>query len=402
MPMLLTLTRSARQSHSLLWWMPVLLLLVWTQPAQATAPQHEQVKALGEGLQFLNGPVPEGATTPEAGAQYKYARTHSANSRNSPVGIEVWVFDASGAALHTTHADYLKQVYAQLYTWDPAVWKTQLSDSEEAAEILQKKSDLFWESLAQHLAERVLADETTPALYRFGPQCLDAAAKGCTDAGLPQAHRVVVRTYLNARRDPTNPVTRSITYIVHRGQLSDPELFFELQVPNGLKVAGPSQELLDFRPKIAGRQDAVSDIRIWAHIPRGKRSRTKNFDYPDYNLVFVPIRHLVVQGEVEDPKQPATAFDYPDLAALVDRVGTMVALIRTPQGGQAVADQLRPFITDKYYYMFAGGQGLESYRDYVLGKTAGVGRGLNPDFGTIELLIDGSRVAQFPGPAAQP
>ena len=29
-----------------------------------------------------------------------------------------------------------------------------------------------------------------------------------------------------------NPVTRSITYDVQRG-LTDPELFFELQVPNG-------------------------------------------------------------------------------------------------------------------------------------------------------------------------
>ena len=101
------------------------------------------------------------------------------------------------------------------------------------------------------------------------------------------------------------------------------------------------------------------------------------------------------------PPQPATSFDYPNSAALVDRIGTVIALLRTPQGGSAVAKQLEPFITDKYYYMFTGGQGLKSYRDYVLGNQAGVGRGLNPDFGAIELMIDGKRAAEFPGPALQ-
>jgi len=367
----------------------------------ASTPLSVQVEALGEGLRFLNAPVPQGATTPEAGAQYMYARTYSANARNSPVGIEVWVFDKDNTPLQDTHAEYLTEVYRDLYGWSPADWKAQLGDSAQTAKILQEKSDLFWESLAQHLAERVLADATTAPLYRFGPRCFDDTTKHCKDAGLPDVHRVVVRTHLNARRDPTNPVTRSITYSVQRGALSDPELIFELQVPNGLKVAGPHAEVLDFRPRIAGRQDTVGDIRIWAHIPRGRKPRTKNVDYPDYNLVFVPLRHLAVQGEVADPKQPATSFDYPNSAALVDRIGTVIALLRTPQGGSAVAKQLEPFITDKYYYMFTGGQGLKSYRDYVLGNQAGVGRGLNPDFGAIELMIDGKRAAEFPGPALQ-
>ena len=389
------------KQHGALWLVTALLLLLSVRPTQATGPLADQVQALGEGLRFLNDPVPEGATTPEAGAQYMYARTYSTNARNSPVGIEVWVFDKSNTPLQNTHAEYLTQVYRDLYGWSPSDWKAKLGDSVQTSKILQEKSDLFWESLAQHLAERVLADATTPALYRFGPQCLDDTASHCKDSGLPDVHRVVVRTHLNARRDPTNPVTRSITYSVHRGALSDPELIFELQVPNGLQVAGPHAETLDFRPRIAGRQDTVGDIRIWAHIPRGQKARTKNFDYPDYNLVFVPLRHLAIQGEVADPKQPATAFDYPNQAALIDRVGAMIALLRTPQGGRALAEQLQPFITDKYYYMFAGGQGLKSYRDYILGDKAGVGRGLNPDFGTIELLIDGKRVAQFLGPDVQ-
>jgi hypothetical protein len=194
-------------------------------------------------------------------------------------------------------------------------------------------------------------------------------------------------------------VTRSITYHVHKGHFTDPELFFELQVPNGLTVAGPHQEVLDFRPKIAGKQDAVGDIRIWAHLPRGRSARTKNTDYPDYNLVFVPLRHLVLQQEVDDPKRPSSGADYETIDALLARTSALMSSLRTPEGGRQIAQDLGPFLTPKYYYMFeSGGQGLEGYRGYILGEAAGVGRGLNPDFGRIEVTLDGVRAASFEEP----
>lgn len=363
-------------------------------PADASLAQ--QVRELGIGLRFLNAPVPAGASTPEVGAEYVYARAFSANARNSPVGIEVWVYGEGDAPLHGAHEAYLRGVYRDIYGWDPADWKAQLGDSEGGPAILREKSDFFWESLAQQLAERVFSEAITPAVYRFGPQCLDGAGSPCQDAGLAEARRVVVRTYLDARRDLVNPVTRSITYSVHRGQVVDPELIFELQVPNGLRVAGPHAEHLDFRPLIGGRQDAVGDIRLWAHVPQGRRTRTNNTDYPDYNLLFVPLRHLAVQGEVDDPKVPASGVHYPDTEALIDRVRALVSQLRTPSGGREVAARLTPFLTAKYYYMFeAGGQGITSYRDYILGARAGVARGLNPDFGRIELEVDGARAASF-------
>ena len=363
---------------------------------QSPSSLAKQVSDLGEGLRFLNQATPTGAKTPEAGAEYVYARTFSANSRNSPVGIEIWVFDDSGEPLHTSEREYLQGVYQEIYGWDPSAWGSQLEDSEKAAEILRTKSDLFWESLAQQLAERVFGESITPALYRFGPQCDGSTTENCQDSGLESASRVVVRTYLNASRDPMNPVTRSITYKALRGALTDPELIFELQVPNGLQIAGPHQETLDFRPSIGGRQDAVGDIRIWAHLPQGRRVRTQNFDYPDYNLIFVPLRHLVLQGEVENPKQPASGIEYVNAEALLQRAREVVMQIRTPEGGQKVASILTPFLSGKYYYMFeSGGQGLTDYRNYILGDDAGIGRGLNPDFGRIEITLDGSLAVTF-------
>ena len=363
----------------------------------------QQVADLGEGLRFVNKAVTAGAQTPETGADYVYARTFSANSRNSPVGIEIWVFDAAGEPLHSAQQAYLQAVYQEIYGWDPAEWTTELEDSEQASEFLRIKSDFFWESLAQQLAERVFGESITPAMYRFGPHCREATVESCQDSGLKAANRVVVRTYLNARRDPMNPVTRSITYSAVRGTLTDPELIFELQVPNGLEVAGPHQETLDFRPLVAGQQDAIEDIRIWAHLPQGRLTRTQNFDYPDYNLVFVPLRHLVFQGEVENPKQPASGLDYPDTDALLESVRKVVTQIRTPEGGQEVVSSLTPFLSEKYYYMFeSGGQGLTDYRNYILGNAAGIGRGLNPDFGRIEITLDGSLAATIQEPEPLP
>ena len=38
-------------------------------------------------------------------------------------------------------------------------------------QVLREKSDFFWESLAQQMAERVLSEPHTPAIYRLGPGC---------------------------------------------------------------------------------------------------------------------------------------------------------------------------------------------------------------------------------------
>ena len=356
-----------------------------------------QVEALGPGLAFLNVSPPQGAASPEVGAAHVYARSYSANARLSPVGVEIWVFDAQERAVHGAHSAYLEALYATIYGWDPEAWADSLAATPEAAAILRTKSDLFWESLAQQVAERVFNASITPALYRFGPTCMDSYTQGCVDAGISEAMRVVVRTYLDGRRDPMNPVTRSITYMAERGSVDDPELIFELQVPEGLRVAGPRREELDFRPRIAGRQDRLEDIRLWAHLPAGVQPRRVNTDYPDYNLLFVPLRHLVLQGEVHDPNLPGSIFDYPSLEAFVAQAGALIATLRSAEGGAEVAQALRPFLSDRYYGMFtSGGQGVAAYRDYILGERAGVARGLNPDFGLIELSIGDEVVATWP------
>jgi hypothetical protein len=311
----------------------------------------------------------------------------------------VWLFNEAGSPIHGDHGEYLRRLYGEIYGWDPGAWQRTLGDRENAASVLQQKSDMFWESLSQHVAERVFDDGVTPAVFRHGPQCIAPNVNECQDGGIAEAHQVVVRTFLEASRDPMNPVTRSITYIARRGSITDPELYFELHVPNGVRIAGPNEETLDFRPVIAGQTDAIREIQLWAHLPNGRKSRSTNPDYPDYNLIFVPLRHLILQGEVDDPQQPATGKTYPDASSLIGSTQALIHQLRSPEGGRVVADQLNAFLTPKYYYMFdAGGQGITDYRNYILGDAAGIARGLDPDFGRIELMFDGIRVAAFVDP----
>ena len=42
---------------------------------------------------------------------------------------------------------------------------------------------------------------------------------------------------------------------------------------------------------------AIAGTKLLSEL---RSARVVNTDYPDYNLVFVPLRHLVAQGEVED------------------------------------------------------------------------------------------------------
>ena len=50
------------------------------------------------------------------------------------------------------------------------------------------------------------------------------------------------------------------------------------------------------RPRLGGRAMG-SNMSVRFRSPLGRAF------YPDYNLVFLPLRHLVLQGAVDNPKQ---------------------------------------------------------------------------------------------------
>ncbi len=371
-----------------LWRIPVcsvLVSLVLVVGLHAHAAPHTDLE---EGIAFVNPPVPQGATDPAQDATHVYVRAGSENARVSPVDITLEVFDKDGKPIHQAHKKLLTQTYKDIYGWTPKAWRKGLQKRTDAAKIVETKSNFFWESLAQHMAERLFGENVTDALYLYGPDCVDDKGKQtCPAMPLKEAHTLVVTTQLDGARDPLNSVSRSIVTRITRGKLKHPDITLTVHMPCGLQVASPHRENLDFRPTVGTRKDAIQRATVTAHIPSGTRERFRNLDYPDYSLLYVPLRHLVFQGDVSDPKQPGSSLTYPDRAALQARFDQVVSDLRTPATAANVVAELNPFFTPNYYYMFDGGEGVEGYRNYLLGPH-GILKGLSPDFGKIELEVE--------------
>ena len=130
-------------------------------------------------------------------------------------------------------------------------------------------------------------------------------------------------------------------------------------------------------------------LRIFEFSPTFHREleTDSNTDYPDYSLLFVPLRHLVFQGEVANPKGPNATLSYSDTASLRQRFDEVIEDLRTVESAQSVVNELRPFMTTDYYYMFDQGEGVAGYRDYLLGPH-GIGGGIAPDVGRVELILE--------------
>ena len=105
-------------------------------------------------------------------------------------------------------------------------------------------------------------------------------------------------------------------------------------------------------------------------------------------------RHLVLQGEVSDPKSPASAFDYPSFEALATRVDTVTTMMRNSTTAAMIAAYLAPFFNSKYYYMFdyfnysfKGAKGAAGYKEYMLAPGGSISNGYQHSVGPIELKM---------------
>ena len=338
-------------------------------------------------VSFVNGAPPRDAMHPEAGAEFVYVRAGSENSRMAPVDIEIAVVGDSGLSREQLEKR-LTRVYREVYGWDPAQWRQALGARADASDIIRTKSNFFWESLSQHMAERIFESYLTPTVFLYGPACVGAdGVNTCGTDGLAGIQELRVQTTIDGRRDPLNPQTRSIVYVARRGQLSNPSVFLELHIPDGLQVSGPKREFLDLRPIVAGKRATETSFRVLVELPAKARTRTQNGDYADYNLVFLPLRHLVFQGHVQNPKGPDGALEYQDIASFRRRFTEVMSALRRPDTAAPIARLLEPFVTSKYYYMFDAGQGVKGYRDYILGA-GGIAGGISPDVGRVELIIE--------------
>jgi|EP01047_Picozoa_sp_COSAG01_P057710 hypothetical protein len=72
--------------------------------------------------------------------------------------------------------------------------------------------------------------------------------------------------------------------------------------------------------------------------------------YPDYNLMFIPMRHLVLQGSVNNPKSasPGSSLRYASVQDLQAAAAQIVHAMQEPASASQVAARLAPFFTSRY------------------------------------------------------
>lgn len=345
---------------------------------------------LSGGISYKNPPLPKDAKTPDAGATNTYDRGGDSIARVSTMDIEIFAYDDQGTPVHAVHESALKQMYEEIWGWKKVKWEAALDSlsNEERSEILRTKSGMFWEHLAQQLAERVFAQPNTPERFLRGPRC---ALRPCEpEAGLSGVSLIVVKTSLDGARDPLNPVTRSLFTAFRRDALKSPAVVLQLEVPANLRVASELDEILDFRPLIGKERQRPTSIILQARA--SVKERTQNRDYPNFNFVFIPLRHLLLQGEVKNPRRPSTSLEYADTESFVRSARTLLKSMEAPPASQAVARSLEPFFANTtYYYPFGSPEKVQAYGTYILGND-GVGGGSLPHFSELRLLLNGSVV----------
>jgi hypothetical protein len=356
-------------------------------------------------LSWSNSAPPGDATDNTTGAATVYDRSTADGALRtggfSPFELTLQVLNAAGVCIteRTDVKAYLCALYTTIWGWNSSDWAEALStmsDAPRAEDILRTKAEAFWENSAQYASERVfgVSARESSLVYLFGPKAMDADGnllpEHDDESGIPDAAELRVTTRIDGARDPLMSISRTIVYIARRGEFpisAASRIDYLIHVPSGHRVASAHGEVLDWRPSIGGKRTDQA-VTIKASNPPRASDR-----YPDFGRLSVPLRHLLLQGEVKNPKESegAPGHDYTDEAALQAAFNLLISQMRTKEGSASVAQRLKPFLTEKYYYSYAeGGQGVDAYACYILGEHA-VGKGWEGAFGDIALVLGESQ-----------
>eukprot|EP00040_Diaphanoeca_grandis_P026778 m.150466 g.150466 ORF g.150466 m.150466 type:complete len:391 (+) comp30727_c0_seq1:69-1241(+) len=357
-------------------------------------------------LVYGNPPPPTGTTNPLEGATYVYNRNASfSGGRFTPFNISFNVWDAQ---CNDITADpqvqlYLKSAFHDIYQWNKPEWTNDLKrccsndPNVNATLLLETKANMFWELLAQAFSERVLnrhnGTSAIPLLLNYGPTCFsNESVFVCKDPGLPQVAKITVSTTIDGARDTLNPVPRQITLSAIAAPYTILNTEYEIIFSSELHVASRHREDIDLLPFVNGAR-LTDNIKLLAQAKPG--------NYPDYNLAFIPFRHLVFQGPVVNPLLPEASLSYSSLSALKQMSNTTAQLLFSPNTAAGVADRLRPFFNATYYYMYNdynfsynGKWGIPGYESYILDEPLGVSEGLGSRYEYLQLQM-GADITTF-------
>ena len=374
-----------------------------TVDAQLSSPDLTvRVGALGgtDPVVWRNPEPPPGATDPLADAKYVYARLAAfSGGRRTPFDLNVTIWGADGSEI--THAPevlpMVERLFLDVYQWDPEAWKAALKQccakQVDVNKTMADKANMFWELLAEAFSTRALGSvPPDKRLLYYGPACFnETGGFSCSTAGIPGAELVSVVARVDGARDTLNPVTRIISWSAGAPFVPKPTVY-TIEVPGMMQVASPHRELLDERPEVGGSA-LTSSVRIHAEAALGA--------YPDYNLAFIPVRHMVMQGAVPQPMQPGSSLAYAtarDLASAFN--ATAARLFDAGSASRLVQESLEAFLTDEYYYMYPehnfswdGVAGIAGYKRYILDAPTGIAAGVGGRVAAMALEVGGQTAA---------
>lgn len=355
---------------------------------------------------MYKNPKPQAdSTDPVAGAHVWYNRMRNfSGNRLTPFDLNLTVWDTNQMEIQwdapVTVA--LSKHFDAVYQWVPEEWERGLMRCCKGIDInktIDNKANMFWELLAETFTNRIFgAVAVEDRLLSYGPDCFDNSGNfNCSEEYIMEAASISIVTHIDGARDTLNPVSRIISWSgkVHQNDVDEKMLekyptLYTLNIPGQLQVAGPHRELLDQRPIIAGKQ-LQSVVRVHGEATEG--------NYPDYNLLFVPIRHLVTQGKVKNAMVPGSSLFYSDKRAFATKFNMTARALFSTEGTYMAVKQLLPFFTYEYYYMypehnfvFNNMSGVDGYKEYLLYSQYGLSPNISSSVKQVSLEIDGQYI----------
>ena len=185
-----------------------------------------------------------------------------------------------------------------IYLWNSLDWNIELltlSDLGDMNSILRIKSDYFWESLAQQICERIFNIRITPDIYLFGPKALKLGKQN-SDGGIMDAETIIIETYVRCGSDLLTPPGRKILFNMSKTNMFYPNISISVEFPQYITLNNANKEIVHMIPVIHNYASTNDNSFIFNTILSSDFKRTTNYHYVDFNLLYVPLRHLVMEG----------------------------------------------------------------------------------------------------------
>ncbi len=131
-----------------------------------------------------------------------------------------------------------------------------------------------------------------------------------------------------------------LAYQARRGAIDDPDVWLDVTIPPAMLPRVRQIRLEDCAQTAAAENSPSTPLPssttaswgpvvVHASVPAGRKKRIAGVDFPDFNVLFVPLRHLILQGAVPASADPtaSSSMEYTHPQAVADAMYAFVFVI---------------------------------------------------------------------------